>query len=297
MRKRILLILLFPIGLINAQGRLNSQPGYNPIYPRLISKMHDYDASTQLEKKDKFTLEEFNSKENYQRIETYFCYERDSILEKMGDAVFFNPPKKLMDFFIVHHYNYKLNSVSLFSEENFIIPEIPIPSKTFLESIKVKYYYLKKAKLKSGKLKKSEFSSNISQEKLIIKLSNTTIPQDSYVEIDIKLKSRNFEDVNPTISKNIENSEYSIRIPKLLEYEVSPFETAIIEDGELKMLKFFRDTTDWDKMINAFEIGFRSYSWTGSKDSFLAPKLKLSQVKYPIGSDIGFPLEYFLQTE
>ncbi|MBX2969910.1 MAG: hypothetical protein KF803_11115 [Cyclobacteriaceae bacterium] len=298
MRNRILLFLLFPIGLINAQGRLNSQPGYNPIYPKLISMMHSYDASTQLGKKNKFTLEQFNSKENYQQIEIYFCYELDSTLEKMGETIYFHPPKQLMDFYVIHHYNYRLNlnSAPFFSDDEIKIPEITVPTHTFIKDIQAQYYYLKNGKLRLQKIKKNEILPKISQEKLVIRI-NTIKPAVSYIEIDIKLKSRNFEDINPMIVQDIENIDCSIRIPKIFEYEITSSENVVIEDEKFKMLKFYRNTTNWDKMIEAFDIGLKSYSWNVSKGTFLTPKLKLKKIMYPIGSDIGFPIEYLVQSE
>ncbi len=289
--KRSLLTIIFLIALLNsnfAQHPAVSQPGYNPTVPRLISMRHE--ATSQIENLDKVSIEDFNNKTSLETINVYFVYEKDSTVGKSnGDSELFNPPAKLMDLYVIYNYNYRfhLESTSSFGE---FLPKIKLTPTSFLKEATLTLYSTKKGKLKSTKIKKKEITAEVVSKELAISVSENLVPSNSYVELDIKIKSRYFTELTPIISNSrFDNKTLTINLPKLFSYDIKNINSAKTNSGEFELLHFVRDSGAGNGNIKVFDIGFDSYSWNDSTINEGMTKIPLNRVNFPVGSDIGIP--------
>lgn len=288
--KRTLLTIIFLIALVNstfAQHPAVSQPGYNPTVPRLLSMRHV--ATSQIENLNKVSIEDFNSKICLETVNVYFVYEKDSTVGKSsGDSELFNPPAKLMDLYVIYNYNYRFQLESTSFGE--FLPKIKLAPMSFLKEVKLTVYSTKKGKLKYTIIKKKEITAEVDSNELAISVNEDLVTTNSYVELDIKIKSRYFTELTPTISNGgFKNKTLTINLPKLFSYNINSINSTKANSGEFELLHFVRDTGAGNGNIKVFDIGFDSYSWNNSAINEQMMNITLNRVNFPVGSDIGIP--------
>lgn len=286
------ILLIIPLTIQAQQHPAVSQPGYNPTVPRLFSMRHK--ATTLINKLEDVSFKDYHNKMNKEFIEVYFVYEKDSTIGKSSDHYeLFHPPSKLMDLYIIYRYNYRF-PLGPDNKLNLEVPKIEIPSNSYLKDLKITQHYLKKDKLQSVKLRnKNIILSNI-DNKLGFSIEPSELIENSYLEVEIEIKSRNYSQLELTLTSDDNfDSELSISIPKLFSYKLNDTDS-VKQTGKFELLHFTRLIGSGD--IEVFDVGFDSYSW--SDDEFIKEmsKITLEKINYPNNSDIGIPLQLLLST-
>jgi hypothetical protein len=268
-----------------------SQPGYNPTVPSLISMRHK--AVSFIDKPLKMTIQDFEQKQNKEDINVYVVYEKDSTVGKSsGTEELFNPPQKLMDLYLIYDYTYKIYC-STKEEINGRIPKIYLESGGFVDELKVVTYYIDdKGKLKDKKIKKSGFSSEVTNGFLSIQLDQSQLIQNSFVEVNIQIKTRDFAKLIPSISSGDSfNKSLTISYPTILNYKITDnpsLELTSSSTSQFELLHFSRDSGAGNGNIKTLKVDSKIFSWKiSTKENKYKIEFELAGLNIPLSSDIG----------
>lgn len=264
-----------------------SQSGYNPTVPRLIAMRHK--AISHTFKSASPTIQDFDQKVSKAQINVYVVYEKDSIVGKSsGNEELFNPPKKLMDLYLIYDYIFKIFAPSK-DGINEKIPKIALSG--FIDEIRVVNYFVdEKGKLKDKKIKKSGISTNIKNGVLSIALDKEQLTDNSCAEIRIQIKSRNFTKIIPSIS-NIDTFDMSLTFsyPTILKYKIPESRRLTMEPNStstFELLHFRRNEGAGNGNIDKMKVDCNIYTWKLRSEQ-LDVAFELDGLNIPIQSDIG----------
>jgi hypothetical protein len=267
-----------------------SQPGYNPTVPRLLSMRHKAVSFTV--KPLKVTTQDFEQKKNTEDISIYVVYEKDSTVGKSrGTEELFNPPQKLMDLYLIYEYRYKIYCSSK-DEINERIPKINLKSGGFVNELDVVTYYIdEKGKLKDKKFKKSSINSEVANGFLSIQLDQSQLLENSFVEINVQIKTRNFAKLVPSISSmDSFNKSLTISYPIILNYKISDnpsLDLTSSSTSQFELLHFSRDSGAGNGNIETLKVDSKIFLWKIKTDTKYEIEFELEGINIPLGSDIG----------
>ncbi len=283
------ILFLIIITVFGQQHPAVSQPGYNPTVPRLLNMRHK--AVSFIDKPLQITTQDFEQKQNKEDICVYVVYEKDSTVgQSFGTEELFNPPRKLMDLYLIYEYTYKIYC-SNNEDINGRIPKINLESGGFVQELKVFTYYIDdKGKLKDKKIKKSSINSDVANGFLSIQVDQSQLIQNSFVEINVKIKTRDFVKLAPSISSgNSFNKSLTISYPIILNYKVADnpsLELTSSSTSKFELLHFVRDSGTGN--IMTLEVDSKIFTWKiNTKENSYETEFDLDGVYIPIGSDIG----------
>ena len=292
-----ILLLLASIELYG-QHPATFQPGYNPTVPRLIMMKHK--VVSVAEKPEILTIQDFEKKIDKEFISLYAAYEMDSTIWKdNSESRLFFPPAKLMDLYLVYDYNYKIYASSI-NEVNHKIPKIRLASGSYLQEIVVTVFNNEKGKLKSKNVKKKFIQSTINEGYLFVQIDQKQIISNAFVEVTIKLKSRDFEILEPSISSNQTfDKKLSIGMPAILTYDLltnnKEYELVQETASSFELLNFLRDPGVG--AIKKFKVDSKNYSWKVLRrdDGETSQGFGLQEVSIPLSVDIGITVSDILK--
>jgi len=293
MRKISISTILFWITLTvyGQQHPAVSEPGYNPTVPRLISMRHKAVSFT--DKPMKMTIQDFEQKGNKEDINVYVVYEKDSTVGKSsGTEELFNPPQKLMDLYLIYEYTFKIYCYTK-EEMNGKIPKINLESGGFVDELKVVTYYIdEKGKLKDKKIKKSSVISEVANGFLSIQLDQSQLIQNSFVEVNVQIKTRNFAKLVPSISPGDSfNKSLTVSYPIILNYKITDNSTLELKSSstsEFELLHFVRDSGAGNGNIKTLKVDSKIFSWKiNTNENKSKIEFELEGLNIPLDSDIG----------
>lgn len=266
-----------------------SDPGYNPTVPRLVSMRHR--AISHTYKPTRPTIQDFEQKVSKEEINIYVVYEKDSTVGKSSGAEeLLNPPQKLMDLYLIYEYTFRIFAPSKdVINEN--IPSINVVSGGFIDEVRVVNYFVDgRGKLKNKKLKKSGIITDIKNGILSVILDKEQLTDDSSTEISIRIKSRNFTKIIPSIS-DIDTFEKSLTLsyPAILKYKISEgsqFKIDSSSTSTFELLHFRRDAGVGNGNIDKVQVDTNVYTWS-LQGGQLNVVFELEGLNIPTDADIG----------
>jgi hypothetical protein len=238
------------------------------------------------------TIQDFDQKVSKEEINVYVIYEKDSTVGKSsGNEELFNLPQKLMDLYLIYDYTFKIFAASkdVLNEK---IPKISILSGGFIDEMRVVNYFVdEKGKLKDKKIKKSALSTDIKNGVLTINLDKEQLTDNSFTELSIQIKSRNFNKIIPSIS-NIDTFDKSLTLsyPTIFKYKIpesSEFKIESNSTSTFELLHFRRDTGAGNGNIDKIKVDSNVYTWRLLQGGQFNVEFELEGLNIPTQSDIG----------
>ncbi|MBW6498178.1 MAG: hypothetical protein K0B09_07310 [Bacteroidales bacterium] len=287
-------ILFLTIICTYGQHPAVSQPGYNPTVPRLFSMQHK--AISHTFKQIKPNIQDFDQKLSKEEINIYVVYEMDSTLGRnsMSDRELFNPPRKLMDIYLIYEYTFRIycQSKDLINEN---IPEINLSTGGFVDDIRIVNYFVdRKGKLKEKRIRKSAISADLNNGVLSVMLDKDQLTDNSFTEINIQIKSRDFKKIIPSISnKSFFDKSLTLSYPAIFNYEIptsNEFNLVSNSISTFELLHFRRDPGPGNGNIDKVIVDSKIYEWKLNQENQLNIEFDLWELNIPPLSDIGIGL-------
>ncbi len=161
---------------------------------------------------------------------------------------------------------------------------------------------IKKGKTKRARIKRKNFKTDTSDQKLTISFADNAISNRGFLEILIETKTQNFNNLNPTFNTKGEfNRLLTISIPDIFKYQLptdsSMFELKSKEEGQFVFLNIDRSSRDWNNMIDEYLTDCFTYTYRvlAKIKSLTNVSFKFEKLKLASDIDIGIPpTDFFL---
>lgn len=279
--KRIIIlfgILIFITSNTFGQFPDLSNPNYNQTVANLIRMQH-YEKSNTVSP-IMTTLSDFQNTSDKEYIDIYFIYKIDSKVGKnatlLGNTIV---PKKLMDMYIIYDYTYLIyySDIDSISDR---LPQILMKPEYSITKIKAENVFLRKNKIKERKFRNSSIATNLIDSTLKISINESEIAKNSYVKINIQIKTKNFLKISPSYSPLTEfSSILTVSYPSVFIYEtpvISGFEQISDSTGSFNLLHFHKDPGVGNGHISLVDVGTKIRSW----EIMDKPDQKLKRIEF-----------------
>jgi hypothetical protein len=290
MRKIIISILIIHISVWSFGQQNYGAHEYGKTVYNLFSLDHKA-VSYKLEDPSILTPQDLYPKNNKEDIVVYIVYEISSDF-KNSTAMSTKPITKLMDFYIVYDYSYRIN-YSAKDELARKIPKIELADGSILSKITIKNHFInEKGKLEDKQLKKSAFEIEKTKGLISIKIDENALIDSSLIDIHAKVISRNFYKLQPSVS-DIEGFDkhlivsfpaiFNYKIPELNNYELSSHSNSSFE--LLNFINSLEKNGEIEKINTVSQI----YTWKIDLQSTtnLKPEFELNGINFIPNADIG----------
>jgi hypothetical protein len=284
----IQIILLLITHSVFTQSQPGS-PGYSPLPAKIVSE--DFKSSTKPKDKDELSISDFSESIRSEVLNIYANYEIDSlgVFDSHGD---FRPVNsKFMDLYLIYEYKYRV-SMDDVKNINKLIPKILSNTRDQLMTIRLTTYSFVKGKVKSRKIAKKYFQYAIEDGSLLIDIEHSQLT-DSYIDIDILIKSRDFITLDPILtdgkyfSRSLKSS-----LPSFLLYSFPGVEDGykLVSTSEsyFKVLELDRESKDWDSVTKEHSVVVNNKSWLINQDNGHIKPIELNGIDPTFHIDMGF---------
>lgn len=290
MKKIMILIFMIQIaGWSFGQQNLRT-PEYGKTLSNLFSLNHK--AVSYPEVPPQITIQDLKSKVNKEDVVVFFVYETNSEF-KRNDGSRSTQNNKLMEFYIVYDYNYRIYYASKGKPIN-EIPKIKLADGCTVSKVTFKNYFIdENGKLDYKQLKKSALNMENVKGLLSMQIEDNYLKDSSLLEIHIKVISNKFLKVEPSIS-NIESYEKHLVVsfPAIFNYKISPESKNAFSShatSSFELLNFIHTSGIRNGNIEKKQSISQIYSWDnnaiGATD--FEPKFELNGIKFIPNTDIG----------
>lgn len=268
-----------------------SDPRYNPTVPRLLMMNHKVNSRDSQSLKP--VVFDFEKKISREDIDIYTVYEMDSTVgTTQGNAELFNPPKKLMDIYLIYEYNFLIYCQSKDSV-NARIPGIDLnDSRGFVESVKIVNHFIDgKGRQKNNRIKKSGYNAIIKENVFLLNIDEGQLLNNSFTEVTVKIKSRNFNRIVPSFSSiSASGKSLTFSYPLIFNYETIKNEDVLLVNeffSTFELLHFRRNTGPGNGNIDRVITDSRMFVWEINPDKAVEIEFELNGISIPQGMDIG----------
>jgi hypothetical protein len=251
----------------------------------------DFKSSTKPKDKDELSISDFSESIPSEVLNIYANYEIDSlgVFDSHGD---FRPvDSKFMDLYLIYEYKYRV-SMDDVNNINKLIPKILSNTSDQLMTIRLTSYSFVKGKVKSRKITKKYFQYAIEDGSLLIDIEHSQLT-DSYIDIDILIKSRDFITLDPVLtdgkyfSRSLKSS-----LPSFLLYSFPGVEDGykLVSTSEsyFKVLELDRESKDWDSVTKEHSVVVNNKSWLINQDNGHIKPIELNGIDPTFHIDMGF---------
>lgn len=275
-----------------------SDPNYNQTVPNLLRMQYNeisYNVSPII-----LTLTDFQNISNKEYIDVYVVYTMDSKVGKNTTSKdYVTVPKKLMDMYMIYDYSYLI----YYSAKEGIsdkLPQFSVKPEYSIKKITGENIFLKKGEIKERKIKNSSIGTDLIDSTLKIQLDESNLIDNSYVKINIQIKSRNFLKINPSYSPLTEfSSILTLSYPTIFIYEtpiIAGLEQLSDSTGSFNLLHFYKDPGVGNGHISLVDVGSKIRSWRIIRkpdQNFKRIEFILDKISIPPNLDIGIdPVEF-----
>lgn len=222
----------------------------------------------------------------------YFVYEVNSEFKKY-DASHTTPNNKLMEFYIVYDYRYRICWSALKKLKN-EIPKIKLGDGCSVSKVTLKNYFINdKGKLVNKQIKKSAYETENDKGLLSMQIDDNVFADSSLLEIHIKVISTNFYKLQPSIS-NIGSYEKHLIVsfPTIFNYKIPEHNNQIAHShttSPFGLLNFMHTSGLRNGNIEKISSVSQIYSWgINTQDTTeFKPEFELDGIKFIPNTDIG----------
>jgi len=290
MKKIIISILIIHISVWSFGQQNYGAHEYGKTIYNLFSMDHKA-FSYNLEGHSILTPQDLNPKIDKEDIIVCIVYE---ISNELKNSTNYSPKPitKVMDFYIVYDYSYRINYSSK-SELDRKIPTIELADGSILSKITlINYFINEKGKLEDKQLKKSAFEIENTKGLIDIKIDENALKDSSLLDIHAKIISRNFYKLQPSVS-NIEGFEKKLIVsfPAIFNYkipELNNYELLSHSNSSFELLNFI-NTLEKNGEIEKINTVSQIYTWKIELQSTtnLKPEFELNGINFIPNTDIG----------
>lgn len=287
----LIILLIINSFCVNGQIRVTEAADYSPIVPRLLSL--DHKQKSFHEDQRRIVKEDVLSGYYEENIHIYVEYKRHPNIGQIGfsstDRI-----DKLMDFFVVYQYHYFIPFTTI-EKLNSHLQTIKIHEYDKLYELDVKNYFIKNDKVKNSKIKKNQYIITDSLNQIQIQfIDEALIMPNSLIEIDMKIKSYFFNEINPSFNilgdfkRNL-----TFSMPVIFQYSVTGNKENIqlVSDTNTRfqLLNFVRSERDYNKCIEIYDVSSLTsqFKLKSSSDTEILCTFLLLGLRIPTDIDIG----------
>jgi len=291
MKKIVILILLIQISGLSFGQQTFRTPEYGKTLYNLFSLNHKAVSYPQ-EVPPEITIQDLKSRVNKEDVVVYIVYEMNSEF-KRNDGSRTIQNNKLMEFYIVYDYSYKLFYSSQEKLAN-DIPSIKLDDGCTISKVTIKNYFInEKGKMDNIQLKKSAFKIENDKGLLSINIESKVLVDSSLLEIHVKVFSNKFYKLQPSIS-NIGSYEKHLIVsfPTIFNYKIPTYNNYLLSShttSSFELLNFMHTSGLRNGNIEKVKSVSEIYSWEiknqGTTD--FTPEFELDGIKFIPNVDIG----------
>jgi hypothetical protein len=272
-------------------GQTNSNKEYGKTLYNVLSLDHKA-FSYNLEDPSDVNLRDFESKPNKEDVVVYIVYEVNPEF-KSSTSIEPRPIQKMMDFHIIYDYNYRIFFPSIDNLNN-ILPKIKLADGSTLVKAIIKNHFInEKGQPDNKQLKKSAFDLKKDNGLLSFTIDDNVLKDSSLLEIHVKVISKNFYKIEPSISKSLSfEKRLTVSFPAIFNYKIPAYDNLDLlshTNTSFELLNFMQPHGYRNGEIEKINTISHIYSWKINlqEATDFKPEFELNGIVFIPDTDIG----------
>jgi hypothetical protein len=279
----------------------NSDKEYGKTLYNVLSLDHKA-FSYNLEDPSVLSLRDFESRTNKEDVVVYIVYQVNPEF-KNSASIESKPIQKMMDFHIIYDYNYRIFFLSNENLNN-ILPKIKLADgSTLVKAIIRNHFINEKGQPDNKQLKKSAFDLKKDNGLLSFTIDDKVLKDSSILEIHVKVISKNFYTIQPSISKSLSfEKRLTVSFPAIFNFKIPAYDNLDLlshTNTSFELLNFMRPYGYRNGDIEKINTISHIYSWKVNMQGAIdfKPEFELNGLVFIPDTDIGITKTEILKVD